>query len=170
MHACQHRSSCVPRAWRSAALVAVVGLNVLAYIGDFTPRAADAFAQAPSVRRGTISYVQETPPDETSVDVGDFWMRPTTGDMRVCISQNPIIWSPIPVPAQSMQPGAVVMILAGTCGQGWEEVDLNNKMLVGTLAANGDIGTSPGRAEFTGNPSRPTIQRVIYCTRSPVIP
>lgn len=42
-------------------------------------------------------------------------------------------------------PGSVMIMIAGTCGSGYSEVPgLAGRMLIGTVAANGDVGTTGG--------------------------
>src|SRR5258707_1120926 len=54
------------------------------------------------------------------------------------------------VPSVSLPSGMIVMILSGTCPVGFTEATaLNGKMLRGTLASNGDVGTAGGNATIT---------------------
>lgn len=68
-------------------------------------------------------------------------------------------------PGSSLPTGLVAMILSGTCPSGWSEVAaLNGKMIRGTLAANGDVGTTGGSATITpsGTVSTPTLTMNSY--------
>lgn len=56
-----------------------------------------------------------------------------------------------PVPETSLvSTGSIVMIISGTCGVGFTEVSsLSGRTLVGTVAANGDVGTTGGSDTIT---------------------
>src|SRR5258708_4660570 len=56
--------------------------------------------------------------------------------------------------------GILMVVISGSCPTGWAEVSaLNGKFLQGTLAANGDVGTTGGNATITpaGAVSAPTF-------------
>jgi len=60
-------------------------------------------------------------------------------------------------PAQS---GAIILLINGTCNAGWTEVTtLNGKFLKGTIAANGNVGTTGGNATIipAGTITQPTL-------------
>lgn len=49
-----------------------------------------------------------------------------------------------------LPPGAIVLIISGTCPTGFTEVSaLNGKFILGTVAANSNVGTSGGSASVT---------------------
>lgn len=65
--------------------------------------------------------------------------------------------------------GTLTMIVTGTCSNGWTEVSgLNGQFLQGTLAANGDVGTTGGNATITpaGTVSQPTFSGASDTTSS----
>src|SRR5216684_2119836 len=56
--------------------------------------------------------------------------------------------------------GVLMLLLSGSCPTGWTESSaLNGKFLQGTLAANGDVGTTGGNATITpaGSVTAPTF-------------
>jgi hypothetical protein len=77
----------------------------------------------------------------------------------------------------SVPTGSIVFLVSGTCAAGWAEApELDGKTIIGTLAANGDVGTTGGadnitpagtvaQATFTGHarelfPRRPSPVRL----------
>jgi hypothetical protein len=61
--------------------------------------------------------------------------------------------------------GMIALLVSGSCPSGFSEVSaLNGKMLRGTLAANGDVGTTGGNATITpsGAVSQPTLTMNAY--------
>ena len=70
-----------------------------------------------------------------------FAINSITGDMYWCNSNAWVRY----VPA-----GIISMQISGTCQPGWTEVmALNGQFLQGTVAANGDVGTTGGNATIT---------------------
>jgi len=50
----------------------------------------------------------------------------------------------------SVPSGLITLVLSGTCSAGWSEVSaLNGKTLIGTVAANGDVGATGGADSIT---------------------
>lgn len=105
-------------------------------------------------------------PSEVTVDT-------TTGGIYLC-SGNPLVWGANPVfvtpprpttngyahyvagvwtydtPAGGSLPSGLITISLTACPSGFTEtIALNGKMLRGTLAANGDVGTTGGSATIT---------------------
>ena len=77
----------------------------------------------------------------------------------VCASDG-LSWLTVGGGGSALPAGAVVMILAGTCPTGYEEAtELAGKTLVGTVAANKDVGTTGGADDITpaGTNSAPTF-------------
>lgn len=76
--------------------------------------------------------------------------------------------------------GVLILLVSGTCPTGFTEVSaLNGQFLQGTVAANGDVGTTGGNATitpagtvsqptFTGNSvdPRPLFTKVIFCSKN----
>ena len=63
--------------------------------------------------------------------------------------------------------GMLTFILSGTCASGWtEETSLNGKTLLGTLAANLDVGAAGGNDNITpaGTVSQPTFTGDVFAT------
>src|SRR5262249_53816600 len=57
-----------------------------------------------------------------------------------------------------MPTGFIIMLLSGTCPTGWSEVAaLNGRTLIGTLAANGDVGTTGGSDTMTPAVANPAF-------------
>lgn len=85
----------------------------------------------------------------------------------LCISTTTgVLSSPsLTLNTTSIPTGLITMILSGTCPIGWTEATaLNGKMLRGTLAANGDVGTAGGAATITptGTVTQPTLTMNSY--------
>jgi hypothetical protein len=86
----------------------------------------------------------------------------------------PDTWTPISTGGSTTIPaGLVTFVVSGSCPTGWSEVTaLNGVMLRGTLAANGDVGTTGGSdtatPTFTGTSA--TTSAVSAGTPSGTIP
>lgn len=75
-----------------------------------------------------------------------------------CSADN--VWTQIPTGGGTLPSGFIGLVLSGTCPAGTSEVSaLNGKTIVGTLAANGDVGTAFGSDSITpaGSNSVPTF-------------
>lgn len=60
-----------------------------------------------------------------------------------------MVFTCAPVPG-GLSSGTIILKLSGTCGTGFTEVSaLNGKTLIGTVAANGDVGTTGGADTIT---------------------
>jgi hypothetical protein len=93
-------------------------------------------------------------------------VNPSNGHLNAWLCMDPtsgVLSSP--VLTNYVPPGLITIILSGTCPSGWTEVSaLNGKMLKGTIAANGDVGTIGGNATITpaGTVSQPTLTMNAY--------
>lgn len=59
-------------------------------------------------------------------------------------------WQQVSVGSASLPSGAIVLILSGACPTGFtQETALNGKFILGTVAANADIGTMGGSDSIT---------------------
>lgn len=80
-----------------------------------------------------------------------------TGDFYNCVNSA---WHKVSSGSSALPSGMIFVIASGTCPVGSSETTaLNGKMLRGTLAANGDVGTVGGSATITpaGTVSTPTF-------------
>lgn len=92
------------------------------------------------VGTGGIGYGPNLP---ATCAPGDVFAASGTPSLSVCAAQN--TWATMATTAQTMQSGTIVMILTGTCPSGYAEVSaLNGVMVRGTLAANGNVGSTGG--------------------------
>jgi hypothetical protein len=70
------------------------------------------------------------------------------GSFSYCNPNN--TWNTLSAAASSVPAGMLTMILSGTCPAGWtESAALNGRMFRGTIAANGDVGTTAGADSIT---------------------
>jgi hypothetical protein len=79
------------------------------------------------------------------------------GLLYYCSSAN--TWTAVTV-GSTIPSGAIVFLTSGTCPAGWTEVSaLSGKTLIGTVAANGDVGTTGGSDTITpaGTTTAPTF-------------
>lgn len=94
--------------------------------------------------------------------------NPATGHLRAWLCINPdtgAITSPAII--ASLPSGMIFLVLSGTCPVGATEVTaLNGKMLVGTIAANGNVGTSGGSDTITPTGTISPITAVINHTHA----
>ena len=92
------------------------------------------------------------PPGEIDLD---------TPDQALYACPDAGTWPATPtLQGNTIQPGQIILLTSGTCAAGWTEVSaLNGVFLQGTIAANGDVGTSGGHATITptGTVSTPTF-------------
>jgi hypothetical protein len=130
----------------------------------------------------SVSYAQSHGPGVPTQNctIGDAYFKDNTSDgfngiVYRCTSIN--VWTTSGV--QSFPTGAIVLIITGTCPFGWiEEATLSGVTLIGTVAANADIGTTGGnnnitptgtvtQPTFTGNSfdNRPAFVKVIFCKK-----
>jgi hypothetical protein len=110
------------------------------------------------VRIGGSLFVQTTEPSAALVQQGTFWFDTSAGSLKVSI--GPSTWTTIGGSSEAVPTGAILAIVSGTCPAGYAEVSaLNGRTLVGTLAANGNVGTTGGADNITpaGTNSAPTF-------------
>jgi hypothetical protein len=94
--------------------------------------------------------------------VGELWIDTSgTPTLKTCTVMSPVTWVTVGGGGGSAVPaGAMLLVDAGTCPTGFAEVSgLDGKFLVGTLAANGNVGTSAGSDTVTpaGTVTAPTF-------------
>lgn len=78
---------------------------------------------------------------------GDLWSDTTAGTLK---RYNGSAWSAVGGSSEGVPAGSILLIASGACPTGYaEETALNGKTLVGTLAANADIGTTGGSDTIT---------------------
>lgn len=99
------------------------------------------------------TYVSTSAPPFAST--GRLWFDTSTLRMNVCTVSAPDVngfsvcttWVPL---APASVPGSIILITSGTCPPGTiEATELNGVMLRGTLAANGNVGTTGGSDTIT---------------------
>jgi hypothetical protein len=103
--------------------------------------------------RTPTMFVSGTTPPSAGVDVGYLWYDTGAGAVKVASSVGPVVWTAIggsstggdPVPT-----GAILLVASGSCPASYvEETSLDGRMPIGTLAANGDLGTTGGADTLT---------------------
>lgn len=85
---------------------------------------------------------------------------PCTDGQKLVWNSATANWICSDATSSGVESGAIVIKLTGTCGTGYTEAtELNGKTLIGTLAANGNIGTTGGSDTLTptGTNSAPTF-------------
>lgn len=76
-----------------------------------------------------------------------FLLTVSPPSLFVCAAPN--VWTDLS-PVTRTPSGLVTLVVTGTCPAGWTEVSaLNGRMLRGTVAANGDVGTTGGADSLT---------------------
>lgn len=120
---------------------------------------------------GNIVYDTRTPAltsfgfQLSSGAITRLWLDPDNDFLRVLTAATSLaggtVTTQLPVSSGGSIPsGMIALIVSGTCPSGFTEVSaLNGKMLRGTLAANGDVGTTGGNATIT--PSG-TVQQATF--------
>lgn len=115
-------------------------------------------------RLGAAIYVQDSEPAAALLQQGQLWFAPTAGTLKVVTATSPVTWADLSSADEggdaSIPTGAILFIDSGTCPDGFEEVSaLEGKTLVGTLAANADVGETGGADSITpeGENSAPTF-------------
>lgn len=89
----------------------------------------------------------ENPP--AACVAGDFFVR-TGANPAPCVCGAANTWTCITSAGGGLDPGDILVKLSGTCAAGFEEAtELNGKTLIGTLAANKDVGTTGGADTIT---------------------
>ena len=97
----------------------------------------------------SASMASAQPATPCNPNSGTWAIGTNTVAFYVCASDG-LSWLTVGGGGSALPAGAVVMILAGTCPSGYEEAtELNGKTLVGTLAANKDVGTTGGSDTIT---------------------
>jgi hypothetical protein len=117
------------------------GLCVVALAGDVSNN-----------NRNASIYVQATEP--VAVDVGYLWFDTSLLTMKVATAINPTAWSDLGAGGggggSSVPTGSILLVDSGTCPAGYAEVaGLDGKTPIGTLVANGDLGTTGGSDSLT---------------------
>lgn len=96
--------------------------------------------------------------EPTGVTAGDVWSDTTSGTLKRYTGSA---WEAVGGGSgESVPSGSILLIASGSCPTGYsEETSLNGKTLVGTLAANGNVGTTGGSDTITpaGTVSQPTL-------------
>jgi hypothetical protein len=126
-------------------------LLIGAYVSFVLVLSAGAQAQT---RYGASVYVQTTAPIATTgTTLGSLWWDTSGNALNVLTQLSPAVWTPIQTGTGgggSVPTGFVGMVLSGTCPSGFAEVSALNGVLVrGTVAANGNVGTTGGSDSYT---------------------
>jgi hypothetical protein len=88
------------------------------------------------------------------------WAALPSGSEGNCLKYSSGTWGPSSCGSSSMPTGLITLVVSGSCPSGFTEVTaLDGKMLRGTLAAHGDVGTTGGNATITpaGTVSQPSL-------------
>jgi hypothetical protein len=98
----------------------------------------------PRLASAQITFGPAVPPT-CFTGVGSLFFLTPQGPFHYCKADG--TWSPlVAVPV----PGAITLILSGVCPLGTSEVaTMNGRMIIGTLAANGNVGTVGGTDTIT---------------------
>lgn len=79
---------------------------------------------------------------------GDVFASVTLGTLSQCTAAN--TWTALGGGSESVPAGSILLIASGVCPAGYtEESALNGKTLIGTLAANGNVGDTGGADAIT---------------------
>lgn len=90
-------------------------------------------------------YGDSLPPTCTA---GSIFVTTNTPALSICGPAN--TWNAVGGGEGSLPSGAIMLIASGTCPAGFtESSELNGKMLRGTVAVNGDVGTTGGADSIT---------------------
>lgn len=82
--------------------------------------------------------------------IGDLVDVQASFNATVSTGSSVIVTFSLQIGGAGVAPGQITLILSGTCPAGFSEVAaLNGKTLVGTLAANGNVGTTGGSDTIT---------------------
>lgn len=128
----------------------LVLLGALLALGDWPWNTSEAIKPS-----GANSYGTSAPATCTT---GDYFYKTTLPGRGAydCTATN--TWTQQGPAAGGLPSGVIVMIISGTCPTGFTEVAaLNGKTIVGTVAANANVGTTGGSdtitpaGTFTGN-------------------
>ncbi len=137
---------------------------------------------------GAVVYAQGWPPRNGNVlpascSQGEGFFLTTGAATQFYECTSPNTWSHVTAGGPGGDPfptGGIILILSGSCPAGFaEEAGLSGKFVLGTVAANGDIGTTGGsdaitpagsvsQPTFTGTEfdNRPAFAKVIFCKKS----
>ncbi len=75
-------------------------------------------------------------------------VRSSDATLHICTSPN--TWTQLGWSPNTVFPGGIVFIDTGTCPAGWTEVSgLNGRTVMGTVAANGNVGGTGGSDSVT---------------------
>ena len=116
---------------------------------DMVGTGADALGNAVTRSGGYSHYVGTTVPSGCAI--GDHFHRlgTTAAGLYSCTSPNTWVKDESAAPG-SLPAGVIVMIVSGACPTGYSEATaLNGVMLRGTLASNGNVGTTGGSDTIT---------------------
>jgi hypothetical protein len=109
----------------------------------------DSAAQGAVYVPGQVFTVLSTAPGTCHKnDIFIITSTPTT--MKVCTATDVLTDITIGSTGTTIPAGMIQFIAAGTCPAGWTEVAaLNGKTIIGTVAANGNVGTTGGADSIT---------------------
>lgn len=111
-----------------------------------------------------LIFIQDTEPT-SNVSPGTFWLH-SDGTLKLARTINPSNWIIIGGGGgEGIPSGLITFIESGSCASGWTEISsLNGVTLVGTIAANVDVGQTGGANLITplGSVSAPTLTMNSY--------
>src|SRR5262249_48610994 len=116
-------------------------------------------ALSAQTRYGASIYVQTSAPANAS-QLGSLWWDTQNNALNV-LTALPSTWTALSTSSGTGVPSGLIAFLAsGTCPTGWTEVSgLSGRIIRGTVAANGNVGTTGGSDTYTpqGSVAAPTF-------------
>ena len=125
-----------------------------------------AIAAPVSAQGAATIYAQEATPTEPSS--GALWFQPSTGALKVVTATNPLVWGAVSGGAgEGIPSGSILLIDSGACPAGYSEVPgLDGRMILGTLAAHANVGTTGGSDAITPAGTISAIDQVVNHTHT----
>ena len=125
-----------------------------------------ACASPLSAQGAATLYVQEGTP--TTPPAGTFWMQPSTGTLKVVSTTTPLAWVTVTGGSgEGIPAGSILLIDSGACPVGYSEVPgLDGRMILGTLAAHANVGTTGGSDAITPAGTISAIDQVVNHTHT----
>lgn len=82
--------------------------------------------------------------------LGTIYVRTSNASPSIWLCAPTNTWTQVAFAAGTLPAGSIVFVEAGSCPTGYVEVvGLNEKTIIGTLAANGNVGTTGGANTVT---------------------
>ncbi len=120
---------------------------------------------SPAASQGMSVGIVFGPTLPSYCSLGEPFFLTADSKLYFCTSKEAATWTVIGGSGGALPTGAVIAITSGTCPAGTTEAaDLSGKFLLGTVAANSDVGTAGGADAITpqGTVSQPTLTMNSY--------